>query len=224
MISIVLVEPMTAGNIGAIARVMMNFDVKELVLVNPKCPPLDREAIDRASHAIAILKKAKKMTFKSLKKRFDFVVATTSKVVFPDELSKKITKLSKKTKIALVFGRESIGLTNDEITQCDFSVTIPTSEKYATMNLSHSVAIILYEIFRAEDNYNHIRKTPADSTDMYHMNKMFKDILDKINFETKERKRTQTLVWKRIFGKAMMTQREAFAVMGLLKKISKKLK
>ena len=92
------------------------------------------------------------------------------------------------------------------------------------MNLSHSVAIILYEIFRAEDNYNHIRKTPADSTDMYHMNKMFKDILDKINFETKERKRTQTLVWKRIFGKAMMTQREAFAVMGLLKKISKKLK
>ena len=99
-----------------------------------------------------ILKKAKVISFQDLK-RFDYKIATTSQLgtdyniarspLKPDELTNIIKP---KANIAIIFGRESNGLTNQEINQMDFIVTIPTSKKYQTMNLSHSVAIILYEL------------------------------------------------------------------------------
>ena len=58
MISTILIEPETPGNIGAIARSMKNFDLKNLILINPKCGHLDKEALDRATHAKEILKNA----------------------------------------------------------------------------------------------------------------------------------------------------------------------
>src|SRR3989338_2323471 len=80
MISIVLVNPITPGNIGAVARVMKNFDFKELILVKPKCDHLSKDAMDRASHAKDILKKAKKMQFSEVIENFDYIIGTTSKI------------------------------------------------------------------------------------------------------------------------------------------------
>lgn len=227
MINIVLVEPEKPGNIGAVARVMANFEFENLFLVNPKCNHLDKESLDRASHAKNILEKAKIISFKELKK-FDYKIATTAQLgtdynvlrspVNPEELIKIIKP---KANIAIIFGRECNGLTNQEINQMDFIVTIPTSKKYQTMNLSHSVAIILYELFKQNENItSHIR--PISQKELEQIEKMFNKLLEKVSFTTKEKKETQRKVWKRIISKSFMSKREAYAVMGLLKKLIEK--
>src|SRR3989338_435682 len=106
MISIVLVEPETPGNIGSIARVMKNFGLERLVLVNPKCSHLDGEAIGRAMHSVNILKKAIVVDdFSSIRKDFGTLVATTAALgtstnvarlpLLPEQLAAKYSELRK---------------------------------------------------------------------------------------------------------------------------------
>ncbi len=227
MINIILIEPQTEGNIGAVARVMKNFDFSNLVLINPKANHLGREALDRATHAKSILKKAKVKDFSYLKK-FDYLIGTTAMIgsdyniprspLIPEQLAEKISKV--KGKIGIVIGREGTGLNNEEIIKCDFIVAIPTSKKYPTMNVSHATSIILYELFKKSgkekisDHINFATKKDKEII-LKHVNK----VLDRIEFSTKEKKETQKIVWKRIVGKAMLTKREAFALIGFLKKI-----
>ena len=161
MISIVLIEPETAGNIGFIARAMKNFGLKDLVLINPKCK-LDEDAIRFSKHSKNIIKKAK-IKNKSYLKTYDYLIGTTAKLgtgyniprtpLSPIQLAEKLSKI-KKSKIALLFGRESLGLTNKEIELCDFIVSIPTSPKYTTMNISHAASILFYEIFQHSFSFN----------------------------------------------------------------------
>ncbi|MBU0667450.1 MAG: RNA methyltransferase, partial [Nanoarchaeota archaeon] len=227
MISIVLVEPENQGNIGAIARLIANFEFEKLILINPKCK-IEEEAYNRAKHAQKILKKAKISDFSKLKK-FDYLIGTTAKLgsdyniprcpVTPEQLAEKISKLEKKTKIAILFGREGTGLTNEELKMCDFTVTIPGSKNYPTLNLSHAVGIILYELFKklsGDKRTEHIKSVSKREKDQ--IEKMFIEVLDKMTFSTPEKKETQKIVWKKIFGKSFLTKREAFAVMGFLKK------
>lgn len=224
MISVALMEPKTAGNIGAVARCMKNFNLKKLVLINPKCDHLSKESMDRASHAKDVLKKAKLMSFSELLKNFDYVVGTSSIVgtdynlprspITPDML-----RLPNKN-IVILFGREDSGLKNEEILKCDFMVTIPTSKGYAAMNLSHSAAIIFYEIFRnsrAESISSHIVFASKKDKDVL-LNIIYKS-LDKLSFSTKKKKDTQKKVWKRLVGKAFLTRREVFALCGYFRKI-----
>src|SRR3990167_5273384 len=78
MISVVLVEPETAGNIGAVARLMKNFDFRDLVLIHPQCDHLSAEALDRATHAKDILRRAQVEKDISCLEAFDYVIATTA--------------------------------------------------------------------------------------------------------------------------------------------------
>ena len=231
MISVILIEPETPGNIGAIARVMKNFEFNELVLINPKCKHLSKEALDRSTHAKSILKKAKVKKINYLK-QFDYLIATTAKLgtdyniprspITPEQLGDKLSKLNSKLKIGLLIGREGTGLNNKEISKCDFIVTIPSSSKYPTLNVSHAASVILYEIFKKQDkkkSNEHI--IPATKKEKQVMMSYFNKILNKIEFSTKEKKQTQKIVWKRLFGKAFLTKREAFAVIGFLRKLRK---
>ena len=231
MISVVLIEPETPGNIGAIARIMKNFDFNDLVLINPKCNHLSKESLDRSTHAKSILKKAKIKKINHLK-NFDYLIATTAKLgtdyniprspITPEQLAEKLSKLSSKLKIGLLIGREGSGLSNNEISMCDFIVTIPSSKNYPTMNVSHAASLILYEIFKKqsrEKSNEHI--IPAAKKEKEIIMDYFNKVLDTAEFSTKEKKQTQKTVWKRIFGKAFLTKREAFAVIGFLKKLKK---
>jgi TrmH family RNA methyltransferase len=231
MISVVLIEPETAGNIGAIARVMKNFEFNDLVLISPKCKHLSKEALDRSTHAKSILKNAKVKKINYLK-TFDYLVATTAKLgtdyniprspITPEQLGDKLSKINPKLKIGLLIGREGSGLNNKEISMCDFIVTIPSSKKYPTMNVSHATSLILYEIFKKQTkkkNNDHI--ISATKKEKQVIMGYFNKVLNKIKFSTKEKKQTQKTVWKRIFGKAFLTKREAFAVIGFLKKLKK---
>lgn len=231
MLSIVLIEPEYPSNIGAIARAMANFDFNDLVLIHPKCNHLDKEAILRAKHSsFKILKNAKIRDFSYLNS-FDYLVGTTSRIgtdyniprspINIERFLKILNKINnKKAKIALLFGRDGAGLNNREIQKCDFIVSIPTSPKYAALNISHAAAILLYEIFKNSKN-SKIGENIAFA------NKKDKDVvlnyvcraLDKMSFQTKTKKETQKKIWKRVIGKSMLTRREAFALCGFFKKI-----
>jgi tRNA/rRNA methyltransferase len=229
MITVVLVGIETAGNVGSIARVMKNFGLKELVLVGPKCDPQSKEAWDRAAHARDVLKKAVVADFAYLKK-YDYLVATTARLgsdynipripVTPAELAAKLAKLDKKTKVAILFGRESSGLLNDEIQKCDFTVTIPASEEYPTLNVSHAVAVVLYELFKEEMTANvKERYAPISGKEKEVALGKIDIILNKMHFATPEKRETQKKLWKRMIGKSMLTKREAFALLGFLRKL-----
>ena len=77
MISIVLVEPQNAGNIGAVARVMDNFGFDKLIMINPRTDHLEKEAIDRACHAKKVLEKADIKKNLAFLKDFDMVIGST---------------------------------------------------------------------------------------------------------------------------------------------------
>jgi len=228
MISIVLIEPRHPGNLGACARAMQNFGFKDLVLINPFCSPLDPISRKRAVHAQEILETARRLTFDQLREEFHTLVATTAIVgtsynlarapLKPEELAEAISGLDiENKKVGIVFGRETNGLHNDEILACDFTVSIPAPKDNPTLNLSHAATILMYELSKLTS----IPKTgehidSAARQDLRQIKKMLDELLDTITFATREKKETQRLVWGRLFSKAFMTKREAFAVMGLL--------
>ena len=228
MIEIILMEPRKQENLGAVARAMKNFDFENLVLINPKCR-IGIKARKVAKHANGILDKAKIKKYDYLK-NYDYLVGTTAilgtdyniprNAISIGQLSDKINKIENKAKIGILIGRETIGLKNEEINLCDILVTIPSSKKYPTLNISHSAAIMLYEIFKKisnEKSDSHINF--ATKKDKEIIMKYTNNVLDKMEFPTKEKKETQKKVWKRVIGKAMLTKREAFSVMGFLRKL-----
>ncbi len=230
MLYIILLEPELSENVGFIARTMKNFDFNNLILINPRCD-LDK-AIKTAKWGKDVLKKAKIKDTKYLDK-LDYIIGTTAKLgrdynlprnpINPEQLANKLSKIDlKKLRIGLIIGRESIGLTNNEINMCNILVTIPASRKYPTMNISHATAILLYELSKKinkESCISHIKF--ADKKDLQIITRLHNKILDDISFETKEKKETQKKVWKRVFGKALLTKREAFSIMGLFRKLTK---
>jgi tRNA/rRNA methyltransferase len=230
MITIVLVKSQEPGNIGAIARGMANFELNDLILIEPLCNHLDEEALKRGKHGNYIVKKAvvkRYNYFSKLKKDFDLVIGTTSLLgtdyniprtpLFPEDAAKKINE---KQKVALLFGNEAQGLSNEEIKTCDFIINIPTSKKYPAMNISHAAAIIFYELFKEsfkKDITDRIK--PASRKERSIMMEKINNIIDGLDFATKEKKETQRIAWQRIIEKSMLSKREAFAALGLLKKI-----
>ncbi|MEK6949486.1 MAG: TrmJ/YjtD family RNA methyltransferase [Nanoarchaeota archaeon] len=229
MIEIILMEPRRQGNLGAVARVMKNFSFENLVLINPKCK-IGATARKVAKHANNILDKTKIKHINYLKK-IDYLIGTTSilgtdyniprNAIDVEQFAEKMSAVNyNKLKIGILIGREASGLTNEEINQCDAIVTIPVSKKYSALNVSHSAAIILYELFKkigGNKSNSHINF--ATGKDKEVMMRYIYKILDKLEFSTPEKKDTQKKVWKRVFGKAMLTKREAFAVMGFFRKL-----
>jgi len=229
MIHVILLEPVIPGNIGAIARVMKNFDFTKLVLINPQCDHLSDEARNRAKHAQEILQEAEVCEF-FVVDDYDYLIATTAKLgtdynitrspLVPEELALKIKEIDPSKKIGLVIGREGHGMFNEEIEKCDFTVTIPSAKDYSTLNISHAVAVMLYELYKhiGENKVNaHI--TPIGKPEKDQILKMFGEIFDRSDWGTKEKRETQQILWKKIIGKSMLTKRESFGVMGFLRKI-----
>ena len=230
MITVVCVGIENQGNLGAIARVMANFGIRDLLLIKPQCL-IGKEAFDRASHAKYILKKARKASSLSALRKFDYVIGSTAKLgtdyniprspVTPEQLGAMVDA---KKKIAIVLGRESHGLSNEEIGMCDFTVTVPTDRAYCSMNISHACAVLLYELSKrtlpesAKTGSNIAAITAAEKK---HILLLVDNALDTMHFVTANRKETQRAVWKRIVGKSFLTKREAFALMGFLKKINR---
>lgn len=154
-VRIVLVNPSHAGNIGATARAMKNMGLHKLYLVEPKTFP-HIDATVRSAGAEDVLEQAKIVT--SLSDAIadcHFVIGTSARLrdlpltlVLPEEASKKVIFYAKNplNEIAIVFGRESSGLTNDELMQCNCHLHIPTNPSFSSLNLASAVQLITYEV------------------------------------------------------------------------------
>ena len=149
----ILVRPQIGENIGSVARAIKNFNITKLRIINPRCQWPNEKALATSVGAKDILKSSK--IFNSLEKSvgdLDVIFATSSRI---RKVNKRIisindlkNKINRKYKIGIVFGPESSGLSNNEISCADYLVKIPTNKKFNSLNLSHSAIIFCFEIFK----------------------------------------------------------------------------
>jgi tRNA (cytidine32/uridine32-2'-O)-methyltransferase len=155
-IRIVLVATSHPGNIGAAARAMKNMGLSSLYLVNPKDYP-SGVALGRAASALDVLDNAKVVeNLESAIADCGLVIGTSARsrsipwpVVDPDECAEKLVTASNENEVALVFGREDRGLSNEELQLCQYHVQIPTNEEYSSLNVAAAVMVLSYEIRKA---------------------------------------------------------------------------
>ena len=155
---VVLVRPHYAGNIGAAARIMRNFGLRELVLVEPVASPESMDAVMMAVHGLDVLKSARRVpTLAAAVADCGFVLATSGEVGglarkgfwgTPEEKVPAVLDALDRGPAAVVFGPEPSGLTVDEIAACHGMMFIPADEAYPSLNLAQSVAVCLYELRR----------------------------------------------------------------------------
>ncbi|OUL22949.1 RNA methyltransferase [Nostoc sp. RF31YmG] len=166
---IVLMEPAGPMNVGSIARAMKNFGLNHLVIVNPQCDPLSMEAMRMAVHAKEILESAVLVaTLPEALQGCVRVVATTGRVRSQETplenpgaaLPWLLEELEKP--VALIFGREDRGLSNEELNYAQRFVRIPTHESYQSLNLATAVAICCYELAQ----FTELSATQSPSTEL----------------------------------------------------------
>tara|TARA_B100000767_G_scaffold30549_1_gene26263 strand:- start:668 stop:1396 length:729 start_codon:yes stop_codon:yes gene_type:complete len=160
----ILVKPQLGENIGSCARSLKNFDFSKLDIVLPKQPWPNNKAKATSVGAYDVIKKAKIFTntHKAIA-NYDIVVSLSAR---KRDINKrhisikqflKIIKTKKNTNFGLMFGPEASGLSNDDLSLSNYVLQIPTSKKFKSLNLSHSLTVVCYEIFK-QLNFNKFEK------------------------------------------------------------------
>ena len=232
-IQVVLVETSHPGNIGSVARAMKTMGLKHLVLVNPKKFP-DAEATALASGAEDVLNHAR------ICASFDEAIADCQHVFgctarsrdlswpmySPREWVDTIEQLS--GKIALVFGRERIGLTNDELWRCHAGLMIPTSLEYRSLNLAQAVQILAYEL---QVKFGEECSLPSsnldEQVDMQAMENYYQHlekVLVDIDFMRADEPKRLMPKLRRLFNRAEIQSSEMNILRGILTQIQKKIR
>ncbi len=155
-IRIVLIGTTHPGNIGAVARAMKNMCLEQLYLVSPRQYP-DAEATARASGADDLLAKARVCdTLDEALKDCRLVVGASARLrsvqwpqLLPRESAARLLGEATKGEVALLFGRESSGLSNEELDRCHYLVHIPANADYSSLNLAQAVQVLTYELHLA---------------------------------------------------------------------------
>lgn len=224
-VTIILVDPETQGNIGAISRSMKNTFFENLALAGVKF--IDDDAYARAMEGKDILDRATIYnSLKDARSDFDVLVATSSVPsgnmrdyrripVGPDEFWHKYYNPELKT--AIVMGREGDGLRNSELEICDFFITIPGNPEYPVYNLSHALTLILYEFLKTED-ITHREKDPASGEEIGILVDKFMYLARKTNFSAHKMPNTNVML-RRLFSRSELKRSEFYRIMGILRKI-----
>ncbi len=157
------------GNIGAAARAMKTMGITDLRLVSPKQYP-SAEASARAAGADSVLETAQVCeTLDEALKGCTFVLGTTARkrsltwpVVNPREAGELLAQESLRGPVAIVFGTERTGLTNEQMTRCHQLVNIPSNPEYSSLNLAAAVQVLSYEVRMQYKAERDVEPTPAD--------------------------------------------------------------
>ncbi len=218
---VILVEPLHEGNVGFTARVMKNFGFSCLVLVDP-CP-LGELSRACAMHAADVLDQARTMTLDEVFESYPLTVATTGGLTksvcrsmrmpyyTPEELREQIWGI--RGRVALLFGRENRGLSNEEIRRCDLICTIPSSPAYPILNVSHAVGIVCHELAHLPRGTYGL----AEREEMEGLYGHLDHFLDNVGHPAFKRKNT-LLMARRILGRTRLTTREVSTIHGILRR------
>ena len=231
-IGIVLVEPRHPINVGYVARIMKNFGFSKLFLVDPIFDP--EEARRFAMHGHGILESAIATDFQQLRRDSRLLIGTTAlrssrrlnvlrDAISAVHLADIIDDLPKKDNILVVIGREASGLTNYELRMCDIVVAIETGTEYNTMNISHALTIILYEITKCglqNSNISVSVKSPRiacrSETDL--LIAYATNAADLAGYDVHKRPLLDS-AFKRLIAKSNPTSKEVMLMVSLFRKI-----
>lgn len=230
--TIILVRPQLPENIGMTARAMDNFGLSRLYLVNPRDEWPNKKAEKSAKHAEGIIKSVQ--IFSNLEEatsKFNLVIATTNRQRF---LTKKtfnnFNKLSKKfndfKKIAILFGPENSGLSNEDLRLANVIYTIKTAKLNKSLNLSHAVSVISHEIFSQniqsskvlENNEKKDQKVTKGELSNF-INALIGDLDNKGFFNPAEKKDGMIDNIYSIYNKMDLTKKELKMLWGMHKKL-----
>lgn len=234
-VSVAVVDGETPGNVGTIARSMKNFGLSELLLVDPPALEPDGEAYGFAGRARGdVLPNAREVSLDSLVEGYHTVGCTaipnedaTSHVrypvVTPATLAEELAAVN--GTVCLVFGRESTGLTNDELARLDRVCTIPASDEYPVLNLGQAATTVLYELreLTLADTQLPDISDRADEQAIEALHEQFADFLVALNHPEEKRPKAGRL-WRRLLGRAHPTGREVRTLRGLFRRASERLR
>ena len=226
-IAIVLNRPKFPENIGASARAACNMGVKQLVVVNPLDCDLTR-ILRMATHYAADIVENMEIhgDLETALAPFQFVVGTTARVgsrrptmANPRELARKLIPISQKNRIALLFGPEDAGLTNDELGLCQAVVTIPTAD-FSSLNLAQAIMVICYEVFMASRREGTpFTRRLASRRELEDMYAQLKETFVNIDFINPENPDYWMQHIRRFFSRIDMRARDVRMVRGICRQI-----
>ena len=229
---VVLVRPQFPGNVGSTARVMRNLGLSDLYLVGPGASPNWPDARRMAAHGEIVLDQAR--TVAELGDALGdcvLVVGTSARIggIFrrqtvgtPDEIAPQLVASLADGPVALVFGPEASGLTDEEVTRCHSLIHIPTDDVYAALNLAQAVAICVWELRRA---WLATRGTPSDQVapapfaDLEHMLGQLQQALEEIHFLYGPKGANLMHALRHLLGRAQPTPMEVNVLRGLARQI-----
>ena len=237
-VRIVLVETTHPGNIGAAARAMKNMGVTELVLVNPLDFP-NEKAIFRSASAEDVVRSARVVaTVEEAVADCQLIIGTSARnrripwpMLTPRSCGEKVSQAAARNeKVALMFGRESRGLKNEELQKCHFHVNIPTGKAYSSLNLAMAVQVICYEVLQAnladsspEDPAEDAAwdMPPADAAAVEHFFEHLESTLIQVGFHDPDNPRQLLTRLRRLFNRIQPDQMEINILRGFLSAINK---
>ncbi|WP_170286781.1 RNA methyltransferase [Thermochromatium tepidum] len=227
-IRFVLVETTHSGNIGAVARAMKTMGLSRLELVAPRQRP-DAEALARASGADDLLERAGiHQTLTEALVGCRLVIGTSARLrsiewplLEPPECAARLLAEAQEGEVALVLGRESSGLTNDELARCHFLAHIPTNPAFSSLNLAAAAQVFAYEIRRAARvvTGERLTETPRDLASAEAMEGFYTHLADtliQIGFSDPEQSRTLIRRLRRLFNRARPDRVELNILRGIL--------
>lgn len=226
-IRVVLVNPTHPGNIGAAARAMKNMGLRELHLVSPTLFPHE-EASARASGAGDVLATARvHQKFEDAIGDCGLVVGTSARqrhlpweLVEPRDCAGRIVQAARNDHVALVFGTERVGLTNEELARCNLLISIPAHPEYSSLNLSQAVQVIAYELWlamRPGAPPAPERDVPlATAEEMERLYAHVEAVLDYIDFKDRTGSGQLMTRIRRLFNRAQLDQNEMNILRGIL--------
>jgi tRNA (cytidine32/uridine32-2'-O)-methyltransferase len=233
-IRIILVNTSHTGNIGSAARAMKTMGLSQLILVDPVEPP-DGKSSALAAGAGDVLANARIVsTLEEAVAECGLVVGTSARsrtlswpMLEPRECGEKLISEVSNYPVALVFGRENNGLSNEELQQCHFHVCIPANPDYSSLNLAAAVQTLSYEIRMAFLNKTRIAQVPEEyplSEDLERFYSHLEQTLLKTNFIIPQHPGMVMPKLRRLFNRARPETQELNILRGILASIDKSTK
>jgi TrmH family RNA methyltransferase len=230
VIAVAFIEPQYEINVGYVARIMKNFGFEQMYITNPRFN--EEDAARFSTHGKDILASAKIVTLKELRKTFDVLVGTTALSAYSRlnvlrdsisavQLSEIIKETESEKDFCLVIGRETSGLNNRELEICDLFVVIDTKSEYKTMNISHALAILLYEISKIRSEIplkkNKRNKELATRQEMDLLINYVNKVADRFGYDKHKQPMLNSAV-QRLLARGTPTSKETMLLISLFRK------
>ena len=223
-IRIVLVGPLYGGNIGSVCRAMTNMGLSDLAVAAPR--PVDMgEARMMACHASHLLDARREYPdLASAVADCSLVMGATARLGLyrqhartPREWVGRALEEAAASKVALVFGREDNGLSNDELALCTQIIQIPTTTEFSSLNVSQAVMVCCYELFVASQTYEPpVEKSPLATSDLRErMFELWRETLLEIGFMKDDKADHMMLGLRRVLSRGPLSVDDVRIMMGI---------